>query len=48
MVHPDGSMSYEEALQRFHDYLVPIVEARRARPGDDVLSDIVNTEKGRE
>jgi len=48
VIHPDGSMGYEEALQRFHDYLVPLVEARRAHPGDDVLSDIVNTEKGRE
>lgn len=48
VVHPDGSMTYEEALQKFHDYLEPVVHARRGGQGTDVLSDIVNTDRGRE
>ncbi len=42
IVHPDGSMSVEETMRHFHEYLEPVVRARRADPGDDVLSDIVN------
>lgn len=42
IVHPDGSMSVEETMRNFHEYLEPVVRARRANPGDDVLSDIVN------
>jgi camphor 5-monooxygenase len=40
---PDGSMSFVDALQALNDYLVPYVEARRANPGDDLLSTIVQT-----
>jgi hypothetical protein len=49
IVHPDGSMSVEETMRKFHEYLEPVVRERRIRPGDDVLSDIVNAEvRGRE
>lgn len=49
IVHPDGSMSVEETMRKFHDYLEPVVHGRRGRAGDDALSYIVNAEvKGRE
>ena len=49
IVHPDGSMSVEDTMRKFHEYLEPVVRARRGRPGGDVLSDIVNAEvAGRE
>jgi cytochrome P450 len=40
---PDGSMSFVDALQALNDYLEPTVIARRERPGDDLLSTIVQT-----
>lgn len=40
---PDGSMSFADALQALNDYLIPYVEERRARPGEDLLSTIVQT-----
>lgn len=42
VIHPDGSMTYEQALQHFHDYLVPVIEARRGGNGKDALTYIVN------
>lgn len=49
IVHPDGSMTLEETMQRFHDYLEPVVRARQGKGGGDALSDIVNTQvEGRE
>ena len=49
IVHPDGSLSVEETMRKFHEYLEPVVRARRGQPGDDVLSDIVNAQiKGHE
>ncbi len=48
IVHPDGSMTVEETMQKFHDYLDPVVRQRRERPGDDVLSDIVTQPRGTE
>ncbi|WP_324741678.1 cytochrome P450 [Tsuneonella sp. CC-YZS046] len=49
VVHPDGSMTLEEVMQSFHDYLEPVVRERQGKGGEDVLSDIVNAEiKGRQ
>ena len=42
IVKPDGSMSVEDAMREFHQYLKPFVEARLDNPGTDALSDIVN------
>lgn len=41
---PDGTMTYEEALQGLNAYLEPVIEARRGGRGDDLLSKIVNGE----
>ena len=40
---PDGSVSPDEVMRRFADYLRPHVLARQAAPGDDLLSQIVCT-----
>ena len=49
VVHPDGSMTLEETMRKFHEYLEPVVRERRGKPGNDVLSDIVNAQvQGRE
>lgn len=40
---PDGSISPDEVMAHFADYLRPHVQARKANPGDDLLSQIVNT-----
>ena len=49
VVHPDGSMTLEETMRKFHEYLEPVVRERRSKPGNDVLSDIVNAQvQGRE
>lgn len=42
IVHPDGSMSYQEAHQHIYDYLEPHIDARLGADGDDVLSRIIN------
>ncbi len=38
---PDGSIEPEAVMRHFADYLRPHIQARRARPGDDLLSQIV-------
>ena len=40
---PDGSVSPEEVMARFADYLRPHVQARKADPGTDLLSQLVTT-----
>ena len=42
VVRPDGAMTYAEAMSAFSDYLAPHIEARRAKPGSDMLSNIIN------
>jgi len=42
VVHPDGSMTLEETMQKFHEYLAPVVRERLGKSGDDALTDIVN------
>ncbi len=41
-IRPDGTMTYEQALQGMYDYLTPHLEARRGGSGSDMLSGIVN------
>lgn len=43
-IRPDGTMTYEQALQGMYDYLNPHLEARRGGSGGDMLSRIVNGE----
>ena len=38
--HPSPGFDAEEFLQRFWNYLLPLVQARRAAPRDDMISDI--------
>lgn len=45
-IRPDGSMTYEEALQGLYDYLEPHLAQRRGGDGEDMLSRIVNGEVG--
>jgi camphor 5-monooxygenase len=42
IVRPDGSLSYPEIMQTFAQYLAPHIQARRASPGEDLLSDLAN------
>lgn len=42
MTRPNPPMPFEEAKQAFYDYLDPIIDARRAAPGEDLLSELVN------
>lgn len=39
---PDGSMEYAEVRQAFHDYIAPIIAARRGNDGEDMLSRMIN------
>ena len=41
---PDGSIEPSAVMAHFADYLRPHIRARRERPGDDLLSQIVNGE----
>lgn len=42
VLRPDGSMTQEEAMGRFADYLLPYIRARRQKPGSDMISTIVS------
>jgi cytochrome P450 len=42
VIRPDGSMTYNEVMQAFNDYMEPYIRERREAPGDDLLSDMVN------
>jgi camphor 5-monooxygenase len=46
MTRPDPTIPFEDARQAFFDYLDPIVDARRAFPGKDLISHIVNADIG--
>ncbi len=40
--HSDGSVSQEDIMNRFADYLRPIIAARRDNPGDDLISAVAS------
>jgi len=40
--HPDGSMSFDQALKHLYDYLEPYIVERREHPGEDFISRLVN------
>ena len=44
MTRPDPPMPFEEAKQAFYDYLEPVLAARRATPGEDLLSQVVSAD----
>ena len=44
--HPDGSMSFEDALKHLYDYLEPYLAERRENPGDDFISQLVHAQVG--
>lgn len=41
VLHPVDSASQAEGFEKFTEYLLPVIHARRAAPGSDVLSSIV-------
>jgi camphor 5-monooxygenase len=44
MTRPEPVMSFAEARQAFFDHVGPIIAARRAAPGDDLISHIVTAD----
>jgi camphor 5-monooxygenase len=46
MTRPNPPMPFEEARQRFFDYLAPVIASRRAEPGEDLLSRVVTADMG--
>ncbi|MDH4549891.1 MULTISPECIES: cytochrome P450 [Pseudomonas] len=42
ITRPDGSLSMREASEGLFDYLRPIIDARRGKPGTDALSTVIN------
>lgn len=43
---PDGSLPLDQVTQQFRDYLRPVISERRERPGEDMISRMVNGEVG--
>ena len=46
ITRPNPPMPFEEARQRFFDYLAPVIARRRAEPGEDLLSRVVTADMG--
>lgn len=46
LVRPDGTLTAGQLMDVFADYVRPYVQARRANPGDDVISAIVGDVDG--
>lgn len=44
VMRPDGSADQAELMQRFADYLLPILTERKANPGKDVISAIATAQ----
>jgi cytochrome P450 len=42
---PDGGRAVIDGLRELEDYLEPIIEARRRKPGDDLISLLVDAER---
>lgn len=43
---PDGSIPLDQVTQQFRDYLRPIIATRRATPGEDMISRMINGDIG--
>lgn len=41
VVRPDTDMGYDEAMAHLSAYMAPVVAARRVKPGDDLLSQLL-------
>jgi camphor 5-monooxygenase len=39
---PDGSIELHEVTRLFREYLAPVIEARRGKPGTDMISNMIN------
>ncbi len=39
---PDGTMEFKDVRKHFHAYIEPIIQARRGKDGDDMLSRMIN------
>lgn len=46
MTRPGMDMTFEQGKAAFFEYLAPLVDARRAHPGDDMLSGMLNADIG--
>ena len=46
MTRPGMPMSFDDAKQAFFDYLGPVVDERRAKPGEDMLSQMMAADMG--
>lgn len=46
MTRPNPPMSFEDAKRAFYAYLDPIITARRAAPGDDLISHVATADMG--
>ena len=46
MTRPGMDMTFEQGKAAFFEYLAPLVDARRAHPGDDMLSGMLNVDIG--
>lgn len=46
MTRPNAPLSFEDAKQAFFDYLDPLVAARSAEPGEDLLSQVITADMG--
>jgi cytochrome P450 len=46
MTRPNMPLPFEGAKQNFYDYVRPIIAARRAHPGDDLISRVVTADVG--
>ena len=42
VTRPDGSMTFEQARDALYEYLIPVIEQRRQKPGTDVISRVAN------
>ncbi|MGE4303198.1 MAG: cytochrome P450 [Novosphingobium sp.] len=43
---PDGSIPLDDVTKQFREYLRPVIEARRAKPDEDMISRMINGEVG--
>lgn len=43
---PDGSITHAEVEQQFSDYIGAVIRARRGKDGDDLITEMVNSQVG--